>query len=81
MPTDMTSEEVDDFLHSAKQIDSFDFRNEDDDDDYFTMTLYESKDGRCFRIVESSGMDSRFSGAGNFGEWLTAEEIEKWHEV
>lgn len=80
MPNEMTQEEVETSLASATAVDSYEFRNEEDEDDYITATLYETKEGRLFRLVESTGMNSSFAGAGNIGEWLTDEEAKEWNK-
>ena len=51
-------------------IDSYDYRNENDEDDYVVAALYRTKDRRYIRYIESSGMNSKYSGAGDFCEWL-----------
>lgn len=78
MPEAMSESEIATFLDDATELDTYDYRNEDDEDDYVSAVLYEAKDRRHFRYVVSTGMDSSFSGAGHFGEWLTAEEEKDW---
>ncbi|MDP3633602.1 hypothetical protein [Phenylobacterium sp.] len=78
MATDMTPEELEAALKSGASIDSFDYRSEESEDDYIVAQLYRMPDGRLFRYVESSGMDSTFSGAGEFGQWLAASEQAGW---
>jgi hypothetical protein len=80
MPSNMTEEELDKALESATRIDEYDYRNEDDEDDYFTASLHKTNDNRYFRLVESSGYNSDFSAAGNIGEWLADDEVADWHD-
>lgn len=80
MPSEMTPEELETARTSATAVDSYDYRNDDDEDDYFSASLYETTDGRRFRVVESSGMNSQFEGAGDIAEWLTDEEAKSWNE-
>jgi hypothetical protein len=78
--TQMTDEEIEKELSAADEIDSYEYRNPESEDDYIVAFLYETKAGRIFRYVESSGMDSSFAGAGNVGEWLTKAEEKNWKE-
>lgn len=78
MPVPMSETETETFLGSSTELDTYDYRNEEDVDDYISAILYKTGDGRYFRYVSSSGMDSEFVGAGEFGEWLTAEEAKEW---
>jgi hypothetical protein len=80
MPTQIDDDELDGVLATAGEIDSYDYRNPDDVDDYLSATLHSTPDGRHFRYVINSGMDSVFAGAGNFGEWLSPAELAKWSE-
>lgn len=76
--TDMTAEELEAGLRSGSSIDSFEHRSDENEDDYIVAQLYRTPEGRLFRYVESSGMDSTFSGAGEFGQWLEASEQAGW---
>jgi len=80
MPSEMTTQELETSLASATQVDTYEFRNEDDEDDYFTATLYKARDGRHFRVVDSSGMNSQFDGSSGFGQRLTDKEVKNWNE-
>src|SRR5262245_4281961 len=75
MPADIPDDELESIIELSTEVESLDYRNPEDFDDYFTSTLYRAPDGRSFRVVESSGMNSEFCGAGNFGEWLTEAEV------
>lgn len=78
MPREMTPEDVAMALKTAGQLDVYDYRNDEDDDDYISAVLYGLPDGRLFRLVTASGMNSVHSGAGNIGEWLTDAERARW---
>jgi len=78
MATDMTAEELEAALANAASIDSYEQRSDENEDDYVVAQLYRTPEGRLFRYVESSGMDSTFSGAGEFGQWLEASEQAGW---
>lgn len=79
MATDMTPEELEAALRGGSSIDSFEHRSDENEDDYIVAQLYRTPEGRLFRYVESSGMDSTFSGAGEFGQWLEASEQAGWN--
>jgi hypothetical protein len=49
-----------------------------DEDDYIIASLYKATDGRHFRVVTQSGMDSPYDGGDNTGEWLDAAEVATW---
>ena len=74
----MTDQELEYILESPEQVDTHEYRNPDDEDDYFTMTLYRTSSGRHFRVMESSGMNSRFDGVMNDGLWLNDDEVANW---
>jgi len=76
MPKAMTEKELESSLKDAKRLDEFEFRNEDDEDDWFTAALYMDKKRRVFRVMESSGMNSEFNGSDNIGEWLVDESLD-----
>ena len=80
MPNEMSEEELEAQLATAKSVDSFEHRNDEDEDDYIVAELYRTADGRHFRYIDSSGMNSPFAGAGNFGEWLEEKEVADWHD-
>ena len=74
----MSPSELELALKSARQLEVHDYRNDDDEDDYISAVLYAVPDDRAFRLISSSGMNSKYCGAGNFGEWLTSEERAAW---
>jgi hypothetical protein len=80
MPIDMTEEEQETALKSAREIDSFDFRDPEDEDDYYSAWLYKTPDGRHFRLVPTAGMNSYFAGYTGTAEWLSDEELEHWSQ-
>lgn len=65
---------------SAK-MDDFDYANEDDADDYFSVVLYKHSDGRHFRWIDASGMNSVFVGALGFDQWISDDQIANWKNV
>lgn len=80
----MTEAEIEANLKTAKQLDEFDYIDPDEEEvseGTYHAYLYEAKDGRVFRYVESSGMNSPFAGGGNIGDWLTPEEAKNWKEL
>jgi hypothetical protein len=77
VPTPMTDEELEAARASAKEVDTFEFRNEDDENDFIVAVLLKDDIGH-FRVIEHSGMNSVPSGAGNIGERLTPEEVKRW---
>ena len=79
MPVEMTDDEIESAIKSSSEIDSYDYRHPDDDDDYISANLYETRSHRLFRVVHSSGMNSQFAGAGNIGEWLEDSERQGWN--
>lgn len=80
MTIEMSPDELEATIKSSKETDSYDYRNPDDDDDYISAYLYETTDHRFFRLVHSSGMNSKFAGAGNLGEWLVGQEVSNWNK-
>ena len=78
--TVMTPEEIEKELPAADEIDGYEYRDPEREDDYFLAFLYRTKAGQAFRYVRTSGMDSRFDGAGNIGQWLTKAEEKNWKE-
>ena len=77
MPTLMTDAELEAAMTSAEEVDSFEFRNEKDQDDFILATLFKDRVGH-FRVVTMSGTNSIFNGAGNIAERLTADEVKTW---
>jgi hypothetical protein len=81
MPVEMTDEELESALASSTQIDDYDYRNEDSEDDYYSLALYQTNDDLHFRLLLSSGFDSRYMGSMNGGIWLqTDEEVKNWRD-
>ncbi|WP_298362798.1 hypothetical protein [uncultured Litoreibacter sp.] len=59
-------------------IGSHDHMDPADGDSYVTIHLYQAEDGRFFRHIEASGMNSVFSGAEDFIEWLGTSYDDSW---
>lgn len=78
MPIEMTKEELVEAIRHSQKADSFEYRAEDDEDDWFTASLYVTPKQKHFRVVELSGYSSIFGGAGEIGEWLEKSEVENW---
>jgi hypothetical protein len=76
MPTPMTDDERDEALKTAVEVDTFEFRNEDDDEDFILAELRKDVLGH-FRLVTMSGMHSIFNG-GTLAERLTEDEVRTW---
>jgi hypothetical protein len=74
----MTPADLTYYRARATRVETYEYRDEGNEDNYIVAELYRCADGRNFRFVESSGMDSVYTGSGDFGEWLTAEEAKKW---
>ncbi|CUH89862.1 hypothetical protein PH5382_03815 [Phaeobacter sp. CECT 5382] len=68
-----------DILEVSELVEEHDNRNEDDEDDYYSIALYRHSDGRMFRYVAASGMNSVFGGAQGFiDQWLAEREVASW---
>ena len=82
MPTTMSDEELETALQTATLVDDggYDSDVSGDEDDYVIASLYRAADGRNFRQVTESGMNSPFDGSGNIGEWLDSSEIANWNQ-
>ena len=80
MPTSISDEELERVRQQGSRIDTFEFRDPDDEDNYVIAALHKFG-ADVIREIESSGMNSRHAGAGNIGERLTAEEAEEWTKV
>jgi hypothetical protein len=79
MPTEMTKDELRRCRAMAEAMETYHYRNRDDEDDYLSAVLYRLFDDRHFRVVNASGKKSPLAGAGNIGEWLpTNEEVQNW---
>ncbi len=78
----MSDAELETALQTATLVEEggYDSDASGDEDDYVVASLYKASDGRHFRHVTSSGMNSPYDGAGNIGEWLEATEIGKWEQ-
>jgi hypothetical protein len=77
MPTLMSEDELETAKANAEEVDTFDFRNEDDENDFIMAVLLKDRIGH-FRLVKMSGFNSMFSGAGNIGHRLKKEEVKNW---
>jgi hypothetical protein len=78
MPTEMTKDELRRCRAMAEAMETYHYRNRDDEEDYIAAVLYRLFD-RHFRVVNASGKKSPLAGAGNIGEWLpTNEEVQNW---
>ena len=71
----MTDEDIDSAALIAKStaIDTYDFAHESDEDDYVSIVLYRTPDGRHFRHIIASGMSSSWAGAIDIIEWVEDE--------
>lgn len=79
MPITMTQDELRWSRTAAETMETYDYRNPDDVDDYISAVLYRLFDGRHFRLINASGAGSPLGGAANIGEWLpTNEEVQNW---
>jgi hypothetical protein len=79
MPTEMTEVELHRYWTRAEPMETYDYRNPDDADDYIAAVLYRLYDGRHFRVISASGKNSPLAGAGSIGEWLpTNDEVQNW---
>ncbi|MFN3242940.1 MAG: hypothetical protein ACE37K_15680 [Planctomycetota bacterium] len=67
-----------DLCGKSTELDSYDYRNQDDEDDYVSATLYRTPDGRHFRFISATGMNTGWAGAADFGEWLVDGEEQTW---
>ena len=77
----MSDDELETALRTATLVEEGGYDSSgDDQDDYVMASLYKAADGRHFRHVTQSGMDSPYDGAGNVGEWLDADEIGNWQQ-
>ena len=74
------TDDNDALLTASTQIGSSDWERGEDEDNYITARLYQAVDGKHFRYIESSGMNSRYGGAGNIVEWLESAEIATWNQ-
>lgn len=77
MWVEMSDEELETAKKSARQVDTFEFRNEEDEDDFITATLYKDADGH-FRVIDQAGMNHDQSGVMNAGQRLTPDELKSW---
>jgi hypothetical protein len=79
MPITMTEDELRWSRTAAERMETYDYRNPEDANDYISAALYRLFDGRHFRLIRASGTGSSLAGAGNLGEWLpTNEEVQNW---
>lgn len=80
MATGMESDELEAALAGASEEASYSYRHEEATDNYVDATLYRTTGGRAFRLITGSGFDSPYMGAGNVGEWLSADEEARWSD-
>jgi hypothetical protein len=73
----MSEEELEAAKASGKEVDEFGFQDEKDEENNFVAVLFRDAIGH-FRVIEHSGFNSIFSGAGNIGDRLSPEEVDKW---
>src|SRR4029453_5742820 len=68
MPPARTTNEVRRCRTMAEAMETYHYRNRDDEDDYLSAVLYRLFDDRHFRVVNASGKNSPLAGAGNIRE-------------
>ena len=73
------TEDSDALLEASTLMASSDWRDDGDEDNFITARLYKTADGKHFRYIESSGMNSRYAGAGKIVEWLAPGDIATWN--
>lgn len=80
MTTTMSDAELETALQNATLVDEggYDSDASGDEDDYVMASLYKAADGRHFRQVTESGMNSPYDGGGDIGEWLEDSEVAHW---
>jgi hypothetical protein len=79
MPMEMTEDELRGYWTKAETMETYNYRNPDDTDDYISAVLYRLFDGRHFRVVNASGKNSPLAGSGSIGEWLpTNDAVQNW---
>ena len=78
MPISMSEEDLAAAKPTSALVEEFDFRAEDDDDNYVVAELRRTAGGRPFRYIGESGMNSTYVGAGDLGEWLSEDEVATW---
>ena len=71
----------DDLPEISTRADDFDYANEDDADDYYTVVLYKHPDGRHYRWIDAFGMNSTFAGANGFDQWLSGDQVANWNAI
>lgn len=74
------SEDRDALLAASTKVASSDWRDEEDEEKHITAHLYKAVDGRHFRFIESSGMNTGYSGATGIVEWLEQGDIATWNQ-
>ena len=77
MPVDMSQQELESALKVAKKVNTFEFRNEADEDDFIMASLYQDSKGH-FRVIDQSGMNHDRPGEFEAGERLAEDEVESW---
>lgn len=79
MKTFDENDDLDALIAEAEEVDTYDYQNEEDSDDYYSIVLYKLPDGRHFRDVIASGYNSSFSAALG-AEWLDEGDLDRWKE-
>lgn len=82
MAETMTEEELTDALEGAEAVKDggYDAATSGDEDDYVFATLYKKGNGRYFRHITTSGMNSPYDGGMEIGEWLDLDEVDRWDD-
>ncbi len=65
-------------IAKSKEIDTYDFAHESDEDDYVSMVLYRDPSGRHLRHIIASGMSSSWAGSTDIIEWV--EDDSSWFD-
>jgi hypothetical protein len=73
------SGDSDALLEASVQMASSDWRDDEDEDNFITARLYKTADGKHFRYIETSGMNSSYAGAGKIVEWLASGDVATWN--
>lgn len=72
--------DTDALTDASSEIDSYDYRDENDDDDRVSLILYQAPDGRYFRYVADVGMNSPWEGSLGKVKWFGTALPEDWKE-
>lgn len=78
--TDPISEEGGRAMKAVSSLmETYDFRDDNDDDNFFSIELYKTPEGKHFRFVATTGMNSAWAGAMNFYEWVK-DDLSDWKD-